>query len=138
MPTRSESAVVTCAPSVAPNNPTEVVLPFQGGILKHFEIVIPPGHSGLTGISLGYGHRGVIPYGVLAYYSGDDDVIRRDYNDQVPGVAWSAFLCNNDLESHVWEVRMDFDEVDNVAPSVATPIAPADILAAGTQAMSEV
>lgn len=137
MPTRFESAVVSCPASVGAGNPTEVVLPFQGGILRHFEIVIPAGHAGLTGISLGYGHRGVIPFGVLAYYSGDDDIIRLDYTDTVPGVAWSAFLCNGDLQAHVWEVRMAFDEVSGGAPAPSVPIAPADIITAGTQAMAE-
>lgn len=138
MPTRFESAEVTCGPQITVANPTEVVLPFAGGILRHFEIVIPAGHSGLTGISLGFGHRGVIPYGTLAFYSGDDDIIRRDYGDSNPGVPWSAFLVNGDLQLHAWEVRMDFDEIPNVGPVVNTPIAPADILAAGAQALAGV
>lgn len=138
MATRFESFVVTCPQVVTTGNPTEVVLPFQGGILRHWEIVIPAGHSGLTGIALGFGHRGIIPFGALAFYSGDDDVLRRDYNDPTPGVTWSAFMVNGDLQPHVWEVRMDFDEITNIAPTVDTPIAPADILTAGVQAMAEV
>lgn len=138
MPTRFESTEVTCAPQVTVANPTEVALPFNGGILRHFEIVIPAGHSGLTGISLGFGHRGIIPYGTLAFYSGDDDIIRRDYTDSNPGVPWSAFLMNGDLQSHVWEIRFDYDEIPNVGPVVTAPIAPADILAAGTQALAGV
>lgn len=136
VPTRFESAVVTCAASVTTANPTEVVLPFNGGILRHFEIVIPAGHSGLTGIALGFGHNSIIPYGALAYYSGDDDIIRRDYGDVTHGVVWSAFLVNGDLQPHVWEVRMDFDEIPNVPHVASEPIAPADIVAAGTQSMA--
>lgn len=137
MPTRFESAVITCAASVSPSAPTEVPLGFAGGILRHWEIIITPGHAGLTGISLGYGHRGVIPYGVLAYYSGDDDRIERDHHDTVPGAPWSAFVCNNDLQSHVWEVRFDYDELNTGPQSslVVTPTAE-QILAAGASAMS--
>lgn len=105
---------------------------FAGGVLRHFEIVIPPGHAGLTGIALGYGHRGVIPYGELAFYSGDDDKIERNYTDIVPGVPWSAFLCNLDLQAHVWEIRFDLDELDTLPASArSAPIAPSDIIAAG-------
>ena len=114
-------------------------LGFQGGILLRFYIVIPDGHSGLTGIALGYGHRAVIPYTAGAYFSGNDEVFAMDWIDSVPGVAWSAFLCNNDLQSHSWEVRFEYNEIGGatdqyvVAPLSATDIyTVADVVETGT------
>jgi hypothetical protein len=100
-------------------------------------IVIPAGHSGITGIALGYGHQNTIPRGNGAFYSGDDDDIRLDIIDNVPGVQWSAFLCNGDIIAHVWEVDLEFDELveTGVSPSV-TQLSPADIVNAGVDVMN--
>lgn len=137
MADRFNTTVVTCPASTAQANPVEVVLNGQPGVLVGFEIVIPAGHSGLTGIALGYGHRSVIPYDAGTYFSGDDDIIRRAYKDNTPGVPWSAFLCNLDLQSHVWEVRLDFNELSTTQPGQATTVVTAqDIIDAGTQALA--
>jgi hypothetical protein len=105
--------------------------------LVGFEIVIPPGHAGLTGIAFGFGHQPIIPFTPGSYFSGDDDVIRRVYKDKNAGVPWSAFVCNEDLQLHVWEVRFDYNEL----PTGTTSSNPAtvtadDILAAGVDAMT--
>ena len=131
MAARLEVADVTCAANVAVNNPTEVVLNFPGGILRRFTIVIPDGHAGLTGIALGYGHNPVIPRSSGKFISGNDEVIPFDYQDETPGVAWSAFLCNLDTQSHTWEVRFEYDEVtDASTPAPVQPIPITDLQAA--------
>lgn len=137
MPARQESLIVTCAASVVETNPTVVPLGFGGGILRIVRVVIPAGHAGLTGLALGYGGNAVIPRGVSAFYSGDDREVILDYDDNVPGVSWSAFVCNLDLQPHSWEVDMDFDEIgaSNAGVTIA-PVSTADILAAGVTAMN--
>lgn len=137
MPTRFEQATVTCGAGVVATAPTQVQFPFAGGILRVIRIVIPDGHAGLTGIALGYGGNAVVPFGNAAFYSGNDREIVLDYNDKVPGVQWAAFVCNLDLQSHSWEVDMDFDDIGatNSTASIA-PIAASTIVAAGTAAMN--
>lgn len=137
MPTRQESAFVTCGPSVPITNPTIIPLGFAGGVLQVVRIVIPDGHSGLTGIALGYGGNATMPFGTDAYYSGNDREIIIAYSDNVPGVSWAAFLCNADLGPHSWEVDMDFNEIGVTNSTVAiAPVSSADILAAGVDAMN--
>lgn len=132
MPTRFESAVVTCPVTRPITNPIVVPLGFQGGVLQRIRILIPAGHAGLTGIALGYGGNPTVPNGVDAYYSGDDREIVLDYIDNVQGVSWSAFVCNLDGIGHSWEVDMEFNEVNvtNATTTIA-PLSPADIINAG-------
>ncbi len=133
MPTRFESNVVVCLANRAQTNALNVPLGFAGGIVRKIRIVIPAGHAGLTGVSLGYGGNPTVPRGTNAFYFGDDREIILDYTDTVPGVSWSAFVFNTDSLQHSWEIDMDFDEigVSNQSASI-TPIAPATIIAAGT------
>jgi hypothetical protein len=137
MATRFESTVVTCNASVAPSNPTVVALGFDGGIVLAMRIVIPDGHAGLTGIALGYGGNATVPFGALAYYSGNDREIILRYTDNQPGVAWSAFLCNGDTQPHGWEIDFDLsDALTSNAPTLITPVSTSAIIAAGTAAMN--
>lgn len=130
------SAIVSCGPSVPSTAPVERLLGFPPGIVLAFEIVIPAGHSGLTGIALGYGHNGVIPYGGAAFYSGDDDVVGGKYKDNTPGLTWSAFVCNNDLQTHTWEVRFAIANMGQVVPAATpTTLPPALIVTAGNTAL---
>lgn len=135
MPTRFESATPSCPVTRPVTNPIIVPLGFPGGILRKIRIYIPAGHAGLTGISLGYGNNPTVPSGVNAYYSGDNREIILDYVDNVPGVNWSAFVCNLDGIGHVWEVDFDFDETDvSNATTTIAPLSPATILNAGVGA----
>lgn len=137
MPTRFEQANVTCAGGVVATAPVQVQFPFVGGIVRKIRIVIPDGHAGLTGIALGYGGNAVVPFGNGAFYSGNDREVILDYTDNVPGVTWAAFLCNLDLQTHSWEIDMDFDDIDaqNATPTIA-PVSTSAIIAAGTAAMN--
>lgn len=130
------SAIVTCGPSVPSTSPTEVALNFPPGQVLGFEIVIPAGHSGLTGIALGYGHNPTIPFGGRSFYSGDDDVVSGTVRDNTPGVPWSAFVCNNDLQPHSWEVRMALANMGQVVQTATPPpLPPSLIVATGNAAM---
>lgn len=130
---REQLADVTCAQSIAPTNVVEVPLAFQSGVLVGFEIVIPAGHAGLTGIALGFGHGLIYPFGAATFYEGDDDVIRRFVRDSNPGVAWSAFVYNQDLESHQWQVRFMYDELGTTPTNTnTTTLTVADIASAAT------
>lgn len=78
-----------------------------------------------------------MPFTRGAYYFGDGREIIIDYVDNVPGVAWQAFVFNTDTLSHSWEVDMDFDEIGVInAGAPIAPLSSADILAAGVAAMA--
>lgn len=128
---------VTCAQNIAPGNAVEVPLGFQPGVLIGFEIVIPDGHAYLTGIALGFAHGLVYPFGVGTFYEGNDDIIKRFVRDSNPGVAWSAFVYNQDAQSHAWQVRFMFDEL-GTAPtnSNTSTLTVADINTAAAAALT--
>lgn len=138
MPERVNIANVTCPASVLPTAPLEVVLvTFLPGIPRRLTIVIPAGHSGLTGLAAGFAHQPVIPDDNGQFFSGDDDVIHLDLTNYPAGPQWSVFLCNSDLQPHAWQVRMEFDEITGAPVDTAViPIAGDDISAAGDAALA--
>lgn len=118
--------------------PVEVFLQqFSPGIPRKLSVVIPAGHSGLTGISAGYGHQPVIPDNRGQFISGDNDVVHLELSNYPAGPQWSVFMFNLDLQPHSWQVRFEFDEI--IGTAVLTdivPIAPDDIAAAGDAALA--
>lgn len=129
MPDRVEVYDITCPASTPLTAPQETHL-FDGGLfdVRKVTIVTPPGHAGLTGIGLAYGHNVVIPRNPGAYISGDGEVIPYDLTNYPPGVGWSAFTVNLDTQAHTWEVRFEFDELrTQSATANVTPLSAADI-----------
>lgn len=124
---------VTCPASTPTSAPVEVqTVPAGLFYVTRFVIVIPDGHSGLTGIALAYGHQPVIPYNAGAYISGNDEVIPYDLSGSYPaGVQWSAFLVNDDLQSHSWEVRCELSIAAPQQSLSQSTLTAADIYTAG-------
>lgn len=109
---------------------------FAGGVFSAVKctVVIPPGPAGTTGFALGFGHVPVIPRNAGSFYSGEDEPLEFDLTFYPQGVAWSIFLCNNDLQSHIWQTRWEANRISNVAIAPPTSqLSGADILAAATQ-----
>lgn len=125
---REQIQDVVCTQSITPANFVEVPFTFPPGVLIGYEIVIPDGHAYLTGIALGYGHNIVYPYGGGSFFEGNDEIVRRFVRDQNPGVPWSAFVYNQDLQPHAWQVRFLYDELGTDTTSAVTqPLTVADI-----------
>lgn len=128
MASRLETQNVTCAASVTAANPTEIPLTWPGGIVRRITIVIPDGHSGLTGIALGYGHEAIMPNSPGAFISSNDEVIPYDIIDMVPGVQWQVFMCNSDLQAHSWQVRFELDELTSEGPQPSAAPLPVSLI----------
>ena len=123
---------VTCPANISVANPVEVALPTPPQVLQAVSIVIPDGHAGLTGIAIGYGHTPVHPDNIGGFISGNGETVPFEVEGDPGGVPWSAFLINNDLTSHSWQVRLSMSDVPTAkAITPPTPLAPAAILAAG-------
>lgn len=114
MPQRLEINDVTAFAQTSADTPGVVNLGWPGGIVRRITVVIPDGHAGLTGIALGYGGAPVVPYTQPAYISGNDEIYHLEWLDRVPGVPWQAFVCNNDIQTHTFEVRFELDELGTV------------------------
>jgi len=91
------------------------------------EIVIPPGHCGLTGIQLWYGGNAMIPYD-SGWISGDDEVYEIDYSEKYPlGAPWQVAMLNNDIWDHHFQVRWEMNFVSVAANAAFQRIGFGDI-----------
>ena len=130
---------VTCAASIAASAAIEVACVSAGlySVTK-VRIVIPDGHSGLTGIALAFGHNPVIPANQGAFISGNDETYDYELGDYPPGVAWSVFLCNNDTQAHIWETRWECNLLTDTPTALPqTPVTPMDIYTAAATAQPD-
>lgn len=138
MPDRVEVFDVTCPASTPETEPIEVAFDYPPGIPRKVTIIIPDGHAGLTGIALGYGHNAVIPRTTGKFISSNDEFITFDLSNYPAGPIWSAFVCNNDLLPHAWEVILELDEIaatTNAPAQAALPVA--DIVTTGADIMAQ-
>lgn len=137
MPEAVYAFVVTCPASVLPTAPVEVALPtIDSGTPRKMTVTIPDGHSGLTGIALGYAHQPVIPINPGGYISGNDWTFPFDLSGYPNGPAWSAFVCNGDTQPHSWQVIYEQDNLPDGTGTVSLPPpSAADVMAAATAAL---
>lgn len=123
MATRHHVFVVTCPSGTLATAPVEIPLAFASAVVEKISIVIPDGHAGLTGIALAVAHQPVVPFDTGTFFAGNDEVIPLLLDDYPDSGAWSAFLYNDDTQSHSWQVRFAVNEVAGVTPA-ETPVAP--------------
>lgn len=113
---------VTCPPSTPASAPLEIAtVPASIYVVSKVTIVIPDGHSGLTGIALAYGHTPILPSNPGAFLSGNDEEPWFDVSGMPLGVPWSVFVCNNDLQAHTWETRWELLLPQVITPSTLNP-----------------
>lgn len=129
MPDRVEVQDIACPAGTTEAAPLETVL---DGVVNcqvvRVTIRIPAGHSGLTGIALGYAHNPVLPRTAGRFISGDDEVIEYDLRDYIEGPQWQAFTVNHDTISHAWQIRFEVDELTDPAAGIpAEPVGASDI-----------
>ena len=138
MPDRVEFFDITCPANTPPSAAVEVGFNYYPGVPRKVTIIIPDGHAGLTGIALGYGHQPVIPRTAGAFISSNDEHIPLDLTNYPAGPLWSAFVCNNDTQSHVWGVMLELDEIP-AAPNLdnQTPLPATAIYQTGEQVMAQ-
>lgn len=138
MAQRVEILSVTCPVSTPQASAIETELPFNIGIVREVEIVIPPGHAGLTGLAIAQAHQIIIPATGTDWIIGDDDYIKWPLENYLDADTWSAFTYNTDaFYPHSWQIRFLVDELDANVPAGSTgPIAVGDIYAAATASAS--
>lgn len=125
MADRVEIFDVECPANTTQAAPIEVATPFDPGTVEKVWVVIPDGHSGLTGIALMVGHETVVPFNRRAtptalrkFIEGNDESIPFDLDNLPDSGAWSALLFNTDLNAHQWQLRFEINEL-GAAPAVA-------------------
>src|SRR5262249_47488 len=107
-------------PSCAASTSAVVPMTFTEGEVLTIEVYIPKGHAGLTTFFMGYGTAQVIPYQPGDVLTGDDVRFTFDIDSTPTGGTWAAFMENDDVYAHSWEVTYYVDEIsaDQNVPDV--------------------
>ena len=97
----------SCAPGTAATSYTLTAAGISTVLLHRFEVRIPPGHQGMTGIALVDSGSFVVPYdpGGDAWLIGDDDDLSYDYGREL-GDNVQLATYNTGTFTHAWQVRM--------------------------------
>lgn len=131
MAQRVEIFQVTAAAGTQQAAAAETILEMTPGIVRQLEIVIPPGHAGLTGIAIAQAHQIILPRKGNVWIIGDDDKITWPLENFLDADTWSAFAYNTDaVFPHSWYLRFLLDEIEAPIATGSTPIAVQDIYAA--------
>lgn len=113
--------------------PLEIATGFNPGELEEIEIVIPDGHSGLTGIALALAHQVLIPETAGQFVTSNDEVIHWPVHNFPNSGAWSAFVFNSDVFDHAFFVRYLVREIGS-GVVLTEPIAPGQSVTIGVGA----
>lgn len=134
MASRLELFTVTCPPGTLQSAPIVVDTLFDIGQVDRVEILVPPGHSGLTGFQLRHSGAGVFPREDNKFVTADSEIIKWDVDDVPTSGRWALRVFNADIYPHSWYVRylvreigvqapisrppLDIQQPDQVAPSI--------------------
>ena len=122
---------VECPASTPQSAPLEIATKVPAGEPVSVRIIIPDGHSGLTGIALAVAHQPCIPFNErltvgesFDFIEGNDETPDWDLEGYPDSGAWSAFVYNTDTNPHKWQVRFVIGDVllpGGVAAPAITP-----------------
>jgi hypothetical protein len=85
--------------------PSVFVFDLPDGILQRITLVVPAGHSGLTGVQLTLAGTPIVPYGVLPWIIADDYTDSWEIDQEVNGGQVRLQGYNLDVYPHTFYVR---------------------------------
>jgi len=120
---RIEPFSVTIPAATAIATPQTTALVFDDGIVRHMDITVPPGPSGLVGFVVVYNVQTVIPYKGSNWIIADDRVIPWDLDGFPTGRGWGLRGYNLDANPHTIYLEFHVDEIP-VTPARLPAIIP--------------
>ncbi len=108
---RLEVVDVVVAAGVLRTAPTSTDVSFNPGEVVGVEIIIPDGHSGLTGIALAQAHQAIVPMNIGAFIIGNDEKIEWSLTGTTDTGDWQAFTFNEDVFVHTFHLRFLVDDL---------------------------
>ncbi len=97
-------------------------LSFDDGIVTAFDIHIPSGHKGRTGIQLWYSGQQVIPKKHGVFFRGNNRTQHFDTEDFPAGAGWIANCFNFDVHAHTFRCTVYLDELAAAEEGLLPPI----------------
>lgn len=115
------SVTIPAATTIAAPQTTTFV--FNDGIVRHLDITVPPGPSGLVGFVIVYGTQTVIPYKGSNWIIADNRIISWDLDDFPTGRGWGLRGYNLDIYPHTIYLEFHVDEIP-IAPTPLPTVIP--------------
>ena len=123
----------SCAANTAATAFTKTAVGLTFCFLWTWEVRIPPGHAGVTGIALLDSNTFILPFEgtTAAWLIGDDDLLRYPYELELGANVQLATYNTSTLYTHGWQCRfvytpmsaLDNDQAVIVTPNVADYLA---------------
>jgi hypothetical protein len=99
----------TAAPGVT------VALDFPDGFTIGFEVYIPSGHAGVTGLRILHGAAQVVPRQGSGFLRGNDKTYTFAVEGLPTGSGWKAQVFNTGRYDHRFECTLELDELVDAA-----------------------
>lgn len=121
---------VSTMPGTTPDSPLVTQFPVEDSILQSITILIPDGHSGLTGIRLLQADQEIIPWSNNDWLISNNEIVTVNVDTQVSATALSIETYNTDVFAHSHWIRAVIADLGtSAATSNNTPsVIPADLL----------
>lgn len=134
MPARVYEGDLTVPAGTPAGNPVTLVVRMPAGTLRKVTLVVPSGHSGLTGFQLRWGGTPVVPYAGAGWIVADNytDSWQLDQEQQPGSIALAGY--NTDIWPHTFYCRMLWEPA--AAPPAVTVVTAPGGLSAVTDALS--
>jgi hypothetical protein len=124
-----QATVVTPA-GTSPDVPLQTAFPLVDGTLTAVTILIPDGHSGLTGIRILQADQEIIPWSNDDWLISNDEVISISVNTSISAVGLTIETYNTDAFEHRHWVRAQVINIGVGSSSSSATVAalPVDVL----------
>lgn len=92
--------------------PTTTTIPLENAYLVDVEVLIPPGHAGLTGIRVRQSLQQVIPWSSNSWISSDNYNRIFPFNGEIGSRSISVQTYNTDSFDHSFQVRFHLRDLE--------------------------
>jgi hypothetical protein len=102
--------------------PAQLAVVLDNATLDLFEVLIPDGHNGLTGLAVTWGGTQIIPYTMGTWISGNGEKVSLDYGGEVTqnGLVMTGY--NLDIFDHTFYMRWSVSPLTAAsAVAIASP-----------------
>lgn len=89
-----------------PGSPFSQVMQLPSGIMQEVQLIIPPGHAGLTGFQMSVAGTPIIPYGGNPFIVGDDYQHSWEIGQEIEPSQVLLTGYNRDVFTHTFYVRV--------------------------------
>lgn len=115
---------VTVPANTPPDDPVTTEFEVEGWAIREVQILVPPGHCGLTGIALFYGIRQIIPRPEGSWLVTDDEIVTWPENRRIPllKATYTIKAYNqDDTYEHTFYIRFVVQSVEEYLEEHSLP-----------------